>query len=711
MRWPTTVEEVAALPAAYGAHEARLLQLLRFAGDDPARGPEIVASYVAHRYNGFYVPAIFNLWLWRAVGSAIVVSLACRFLVPSIDRVPRRLLRVYTSVERACTLTAFYGTSSSEPKRVLPSSNRFSSWSTYQVPLLIDGILLSIYLVASFYFTFFHYAFLQPNIFFPDAEDAFPIHQYIRYLADRTAILSFGSTPLVILLAARNSPLSWLTGASFARLQVWHRWVSRVTFGAVLVHATAYIILILEPPSRGFWGMFAKPYLQAGWVACIGGNVLCIASWRRLREISYEIFLVGHILGALAWIIGAYYHVGLLHGQRSHLFWIYIAIAFWSVERILRLFSLLINNTPLRYLALPFSTPFFKRSPSAISLEEAPLIPKSPSPRFAEAEGTIVGDGEFIRLRLRLARKWAASRGRPGSYIFISIPGAARVWESHPFSIAWPLEVPLPTSISSSSRSSFASTSSSIVHLGNEEPEDDVAGPESIELIVKKCGGFTRRLCDTVGRTGDLEGAGGRMRDLRIMIEGPYGTIHTFEKERWVLLAAGGSGIAATVSHLADLAKHALGNTLKTDRVLVAWSIRTVETVSILLPYLLRVQSLFREALPSSAPFIDLHIYLTRPIASSSLPKPASTPSSILAPLLDSAEPFLTLATHLGRPQLGQHIDELLNLGSSEGGRVAVSACGPLGLCDRAREGVRERLGGEGVTTERLIYREEGGTW
>lgn len=141
--------------------------------------------------------------------------------------------------------------------------------------------------------------------------DAFPIHQYTRYIADRTAILSFGSTPLVILLAARNSPISWLTGASFARLQIWHRWVSRVTFGAVFIHAAAYIILILAPPSRGFWAMFEKPYLQAGWVvsapglgsklenllkllqAFIGGNVLCIASWRRLREISYEVFLVG----------------------------------------------------------------------------------------------------------------------------------------------------------------------------------------------------------------------------------------------------------------------------------------------------------------------------------------------------------------------------------------------------------------------------------
>lgn len=85
------------------------------------------------------------------------------------------------------------------------------------------------------------------------------------------------------------------------------------------------------------------------------------------------------------------------------------------------------------------------------------------------------------------------------------------------------------------------------MRLEDEQVKEDVAGPEMIELVVKKCGGFTKRLCELVKREGDLEASGSSTRDLRIMVEGPYGTIHTFEKERWVLLASGGSGIAATV--------------------------------------------------------------------------------------------------------------------------------------------------------------------
>lgn len=166
--------------------------------------------------------------------------------------------------------------------------------------------------------------------------------------------------------------------------------------------------------------------------------------------------------------------------------------------------------------------------------------------------------------------------------------------------------------------------------------------------------------------------------------------------------------------------------------MVVVWSIRTVgglslsalppepdltpetltETVSILLPYLQRLRPLLHR--PSAEPFLDIHIYLTRSEASAVLPKPISTPASILSPVLDAEDdytPFITLTTHLGRPQLGQHIDDLLNVGSREMGRVAVSACGPLGLCDRAREAVRERLGGDGVGGDRLFYKEEGGTW
>lgn len=46
---------------------------------------------------------------------------------------------------------------------------------------------------------------------------------------------------------------------------------------------------------------------------------MCLAATRRLRELSYEAFLYGHIAGAIVWIVGCYYHVWLLDPEYSYL--------------------------------------------------------------------------------------------------------------------------------------------------------------------------------------------------------------------------------------------------------------------------------------------------------------------------------------------------------------------------------------------------------
>lgn len=61
----------------------------------------------------------------------------------------------------------------------------------------------------------------------------------IRHAADRSGVLALGSTPLTFLLAARNSPITWLTGADFGTVQVYHRWVARVTYGNATVHSAS----------------------------------------------------------------------------------------------------------------------------------------------------------------------------------------------------------------------------------------------------------------------------------------------------------------------------------------------------------------------------------------------------------------------------------------------------------------------------------------
>jgi hypothetical protein len=56
-------------------------------------------------------------------------------------------------------------------------------------------------------------------------------------MGDRTAIMSFGQTPLVMLLAMRTNPISVLTGASYSTLQIYHRWSARMVFMQALAHS------------------------------------------------------------------------------------------------------------------------------------------------------------------------------------------------------------------------------------------------------------------------------------------------------------------------------------------------------------------------------------------------------------------------------------------------------------------------------------------
>ncbi|GAA5964924.1 hypothetical protein JCM21900_000021 [Sporobolomyces salmonicolor] len=618
---------------------------------------------------------------------------------------------------------------------------------TVQIPLRRDAVLIALYVAANAYFSFSGYAMLEQFAFSPD-----PVRQFLRYFADRQSILAFGSTPLVVLLATRNSPISWFTGASFSTLQIYHRWVARMCFANVFLHGAAYTYLILRRSDWSFWSLFGMTYLRWGWAvgrtsayrsrpsltsslqAFFGGFILTFAAWRNLRHLAYETFLIGHICAALAWIVGSYLHVLYLSGQHVQLQWVYWAAAAWAFDRISRLVSLLWNNSPLHHVF--------------------PLSPPSPSRRSrSTARGSLVAAGNFIRLRITPAGPWPANVGRPGSYIFISSP-RHNIGQCHPFSIAWPRCRPSPPS----SGHWGPTVRDGDGLLNRRDSEVDADDDDCLELVIKRYGGFTHTLAESLDvplpsllalPAAAEEGypSSGNVRDLPIFIEGPYGHVVSYEDFETVVLVAGGSGIAMVTSQLADMVLREKEGKLQTTKVVVVWSIREPETADLLLPYLDRLHTLFtssssfstsRLSPPAQDPFINLHIYLTgtppTPSShrtSSSLPRPPRSPAAPLppppplpertsppaAPSLahddgpDASPPpplarsvralvpgagstLVRLSTHAGRrPDVGAHVDVCL-----QGGRrsMVVAACGPAGLCDAAREAVRARLGAGG---------------
>lgn len=72
-----------------------------------------------------------------------------------------------------------------------------------------------------------------------------PYRQLLRYLADRTGILSFANLPLIWLFAGRNNVFIWATGWSFARFNIFHRHVAWIATTQAVIHTLSYFALFL----------------------------------------------------------------------------------------------------------------------------------------------------------------------------------------------------------------------------------------------------------------------------------------------------------------------------------------------------------------------------------------------------------------------------------------------------------------------------------
>lgn len=81
-----------------------------------------------------------------------------------------------------------------------------------------------------------------------------PYRQLLRYIADRTGILSFANLPLLWLFAGRNNIFLWATGWSFARFNIFHRHVAWIATIQAVIHTVAYCVLFTL-------GKFASPTL------------------------------------------------------------------------------------------------------------------------------------------------------------------------------------------------------------------------------------------------------------------------------------------------------------------------------------------------------------------------------------------------------------------------------------------------------------------
>lgn len=69
--------------------------------------------------------------------------------------------------------------------------------------------------------------------------------QLLRYVSDRTGIISWANFPVIWLFGMRNNLLMWLTGWDFGTYNNFHRWVARIATLQAVVHSIGYTWLIV----------------------------------------------------------------------------------------------------------------------------------------------------------------------------------------------------------------------------------------------------------------------------------------------------------------------------------------------------------------------------------------------------------------------------------------------------------------------------------
>jgi ferric-chelate reductase len=168
-----------------------------------------------------------------------------------------------------------------------------------------------------------------------------PGAQHYTALGVRAAWLAIAQMPLLILLAGKNNLIGFVTGVSYERLNVLHRWVAR---GLLLL-----ITLHFGYQSYG-WNQYGLMQLEWKTDLCsqTGIAAYAILLWMNLstlapiRNFSYEFFVVQHSISFFSFIIAV-----MLHMPSTALYsrvYIYIPVGLYLVDRLIRTSRFAYNN-------------------------------------------------------------------------------------------------------------------------------------------------------------------------------------------------------------------------------------------------------------------------------------------------------------------------------------------------------------------------------
>lgn len=567
-------------------------------------------------------------------------------------------------------------------------------YNTGYVPSRILSLFIFIYVALNIIFCCVSYNIKSPNTWFSEDRD-----QLVSYISNRTGVLGYANLGLAIVFSGRNSLLYAVTGWSQTTFLTIHRWVSRVATVQAIVHSIIYTVTYFwSGGAAGYYAEAKKAYYWWGIIATVAMSIAIAVSVLPIRLRAYEFFLITHIVLAILAIAGCWYHVELRFMRRwGYEVWIYLAMAFWGFDRL------------MRFVRVAWFNEWSGVTPSIV--EQIP------------------GSG-FLQITIFPGKRWINSMG-PGKHTFLAFPG--KFWESHPFTIAdWGTLDPnvyrglthysgASSGESSSNVSLSEKTAAKSADTTVREPTVDThqSGGESkffIRFLLRPHTGSTRSLLRKLTHSSSPS----QTHHLRILTEGPYAghsqTLHPLRYADTILCITGGIGVTYPLGILKQYlyiqkAKSSARNNGSKSKALMANTTRFVFAWSA------REEGLIRHVTEHMIPCtearnanVEINIWHTGEDASNAGTKPKSHragPSSVAGAGEKSEEITATAASSSAsassRPYSNNTtslvtgsrmlIPSVLESVLEPSRRVVVLVCAPGGMTDEVRKSVVNAVG------------------
>lgn len=326
-----------------------------------------------YNYGTWYGVALICYWavVFLVAGLCNLAYFLFPSFVKSLNGRVTKLFRSYVS------LPAF-------GRRTHAHHKSFLGAIEWLVPTRLESILVIGYWIMLLCFNVTNYTLQTPNLYWPKSKSA----EMGRKIADRTGFMSMYMMPLLVLFAGRNNFMQWLTGWSYSRFMIFHRWISRSVTLLVLLHAVG-----MTYNGKGI-GKYDKrnkeEYVRWGYVGFVAMCVMCFHSLLWFRRHLYEIFLLSHIILAVFFIVGGWIHTA---DDKVEQFYI-TCTAIWVFDRVVRLCRL-----------------------ASFGVREATLQLRA---------------NETIKVTLPRPAYW---KPFPGCYAFIHFLRPTHFWQAHPFTI------------------------------------------------------------------------------------------------------------------------------------------------------------------------------------------------------------------------------------------------------------------------------------